>query len=342
MSARRGRHPEQALFAFAEERDARRRGLDELFAALGAFRAGGRFLRLLACMGRFRDYGPYNALLAAVQRPEAVCILPPSKWRAYNREVKPTARPIVLLRPFSPVTCVFDLADTRVIRGRMDRFPPEAAAPDVRTPCRAVPEVVVRRLLARLPWWGILHETVPTGPATAGEIHLADGTEGPLAVPVREGGVVPWRPVYVLRTRAGVSSTDLFAALVHALARLFCHHLRSGYEMGWGAGRALTAEVEAFEADVALWIVSRRQNVASPAYAALDAYFATHAAVPEGASVDAVLDAVAQVEALLGDACTVRDGFLARYAPAFAARLRADGRGGDALHGDFQQETTTT
>ena len=85
MSARRGRHPEQVLFAFAEERDARRRGLDELFAALGAFRAGGRFLRLLACMGCFRDYGPYNALLAAVQRPEAVCILPPSKWRAYNR-----------------------------------------------------------------------------------------------------------------------------------------------------------------------------------------------------------------------------------------------------------------
>ena len=70
MSARRGRHPEQVLFAFAEERDARRRGLDELFAALGAFRAGGRFLRLLACMGRFRDYGPYNALLAAVQRPD--------------------------------------------------------------------------------------------------------------------------------------------------------------------------------------------------------------------------------------------------------------------------------
>ena len=202
--------------------------------------------------------------------------------------------------------------------------------------------MAVRRLLARLPWWGILHETVPTGPATAGEIHLADGSEKTLAVPVREGGVVPWRPVYVLRTRAGVSSTDLFAALVRALARLFCHHLRSGYGTGWGAGRALTAEVEAFEADAALWIVSRRQNVASPAYAALDAYFAVHATVPEGASVDAGLDAVAQVEALLGDACTVRDGFLARYAPAFAARLRADGKGDDILHGSFKQETTTT
>ena len=220
MSARRGRHPEQVLFAFAEERDARRRGLDELFAALGAFRAGGRFLRLLACMGRFRDYGPYNALLAAVQRPEAVCILPPSKWRAYNREVKPAARPIVLLRPFSPVTCVFDLADTRVIRGRV---------------------------------WTVFRRKPP-----------------------RRRGRSIWRTV--------------------PRKRLRCPCGRAGSCRG----------------------------------------------VPEEASVDAVLDAVAQVEALLGDACMVRDGFLARYAPAFAARLRADGKGDDILDGSFKQETTAT
>ena len=65
MSARRRKAPEQALFAFAEESGEKRRGMDELFASLVAFQKASRFLRLLTCMARFSDYGPYNALLAA-------------------------------------------------------------------------------------------------------------------------------------------------------------------------------------------------------------------------------------------------------------------------------------
>ena len=336
MSARRRKAPEQALFAFAEESGEKRRGMDELFASLVAFQKASRFLQLLTCMARFSDYGPYNALLAAVQRPNATCVLPPSKWTKYNRELKRVARPIVLLRPFAPVFCVFDIADTRVVRGRPDRLPSYLRSRVAETPASPVPEATVRRLLARLPWWGILHEALPTGPAAQGEIHLADGREGDLSVPVADGGVVPWRPVYVLRTRTDVPPTDLFAAVVRELARLFCHHLMCGYEKGWGDGRSLTPDVEAFEVEVALWLVSRRIGVASPAYAAVDDYFTTHPAIPETMSMDAVVDAVGEIETMLGE-CTLRDGSLFKTSHDFAARVRA----GDVVH-PFQQEITTT
>ncbi len=343
MNARRRRQPEQTLFAFAEEAGERRGGMDELFASKVTYRKGGRFLQLLTRAAWFRAYGPYNALLAAVQRPDATCILPPSKWRKYNRELRREARPIILLRPYSPITCVFDLADTRVIRGREDRLPDDLAAPNEFDPLEAVSDAVVRRMLARLPWWGILHETVPTGPAASGEIHLADGNEAEMAIPVRQDASVPWRPVYVLRTRAEVSATDLFAAVVRELARLFCHHLRSGYAKGWGDGRALKPDVEAFEADVVLWLVSRRLGVASPAYAALADYFEMQEEIPSVASLDAILDAVAEIERMLEDDCTVRHGALFRWEPDFAARVRAgDVEVVEKTRDVFQQEILTT
>ncbi len=341
--ARRRKQPEQTLFSFAEEQGERRGGMDELFASQAACRKGRRFLQLLTRAAWFRAYGPYNALLAAVQRPDATCILPPSKWRRYNRELKREARPIVLLRPYSPITCVFDLADTRVIRGREDRLPAELAEPDGDEPYTSVSDALMRRILARLPWWGILHETVPTGPAASGEIHLADGNEPEMAVSVRRDASVPWRPVYVLRTRAEVAATDLFAAVVRELARLFCHHLRSGYGRGWGDGRALTPDVEAFEADVVLWLVSRRLGVASPAYAAVADYFDAQAEIPSAASLDAILDAVAEIEKLFGDDCTVRSGALFKWEPDFAARVCAGAvDAAPKVDEEFQQEMLPT
>lgn len=317
MGARKRRQPEQTLFAFAEGRPERRKGVDELFASVPSFRRGRNLLLLLERMARFRAYGPYNALLVALQRPKARCVLSSARWGNYNREVKPGAAPIVLLRPFAPVVYVFDVADTRVIRGRADRLPVEWLVEIEPEPTSPVPEALVGRLLARLPWWGIRHETVPTGPASAGELYLAGVTDAEIPVFVRGGDVVGWRPAYVLGTREDVRPDDRFSALVGALARLFCHHLRCGYERGWEGGRELTARAETLEVDIVVWLVCRRRGVASPAYGQLAEYLSTNEPLPE-ISLDIVLEAVAEVERMLGD-CSVRDGYLYRFSPSFAA-----------------------
>ena len=63
MSARRRKAPEQTLFAFAEEQDERRKGVDALFASVPHFRTPARFLDLLFGTAHFRAYAPYNAML---------------------------------------------------------------------------------------------------------------------------------------------------------------------------------------------------------------------------------------------------------------------------------------
>lgn len=323
MGRRKGREPVQALFAFAEEAvGERRRGVDELFASVPACVRGRRLLRLLEQMARFRAYSPYNAVLVALQRPKALCVLSAPRWRGLNREVKTGATPIMLLRPFAPVSFVFDVADTHVRRGCADRLPPSWVAAETE-PTRPVDDATVQMLLARLPWWGIRYEMVPTGPAASGELHLA-GAEEPAMVVCRNGDAsLAARPAYVLSTREVATPTERFTALVHELARLFCRHLRCGYERGWEGGRNLPPDVEAFEAELVVWLVSRRRGVASPAYRSL-AECLEPGNPAKDVSFDLVLDAVAEVERMLG-ACTVRDGYLARHSPTFAAQLQKFG-----------------
>ncbi len=67
-------------------------------------------------------------------------------------------------------------------------------------------------------------------------------------------------------------------------------------------------------------MVCRRQQVASPVYGELQDRLAALDEIPDS-SFDAVLNAVAEIETMLGD-CSVEDGFLYRYSPAFAAQVR--------------------
>ena len=320
MSARRRKAPEQTLFAFAEEQDERRKGVDALFASVPHFRTPARFLDLLFGTAHFRAYAPYNAMLIHVQRPQARYVLPAARWGRYNRVVRRSANPLVILRPFSPVCYLYDLADTRVQPGCADRFPPHWAERPEDDPVADVSPVLLNRLFGRLPLWGVAHETVPTGPASAGRLFVADAAPVP-DLDVKIGATsVAWPPVYVLQTRESAPNTDIFTALVHELARLFCRHVRCAYEKGWGAGREQTESAESFETLVATWLVCRRQQVASAAYADLRDRLSALDEIPD-ISFDAVLDAVAEIETMLGD-CTVEDGFLYRHSPSFAAQVR--------------------
>lgn len=322
MSARHKNRFEQELFDFAQESDERKRGVDELFAMVGDYAKGRRFMQLLERVSHFSDYSPYNALLIVLQRPQARYVFTPKRWLELHRTVRRDARPIVVLRPFSPVMYLFDEADTRVAPGQTDRFPyVENAAPVLSAdPEGAVPPELLRKLLFNLPYWGIAHGVLQSGPSATGQIVPADSSDPDLPIALKGFDDLFWRPVYVLRTRRDVSATDMFAAVVQELAHLFCRHLRGAYEKGWAQSRNLSPDVEAFEALVTTWLVSRRRRVASPSYAALADWFAEHSETPDF-SFDTVIDAVTEIERLLGD-CAVQDGYLYRHSPAFVEKIR--------------------
>lgn len=322
MSARRKNQFEQELFDFAQENDERKRGVDELFAMVGDYAKGRRFLQLLERVSHFRDYSPYNALLIVLQRPQAHYVFTPKRWKELRRTVRRDARPIVVLRPFSPVMYLFDESDTRVLPGQPDLFPlVENKSPVLYSdPDREVPLEILRKLMANLPLWGIAHGVLQTGPSASGQILPADVSDPDISIVQKGLDEIFWRPVYVLRTRRDISATDMFAAVIHELAHLFCHHLRGAYEKGWEKSRNLSSNVEEFEAQVAAWLVSRRCRVASPAYAWLADWFAENAEAPDF-SFDIVIDAVTEIERLLDD-CSVQDGYLYRHSPAFVEAIR--------------------
>ena len=106
---------------------------------------------------------------------------------------------------------------------------------------------------------------------------------------------------------------------MQALARIFCHHLRCGYERGWENSRRVSPEVEQFEVQTVCGLVCRRLQVASPSYSFwADCAFERREIPP--ISLDTVCDAVTEIERML-EPSTVQQGYYYRHTPSFAARL---------------------
>ena len=318
MSARRNRHFEQELFEFAQEDGERRKGVDELLASVEEYAHPARFLKLLSGIAHFRDYSPNNALMIVLQRPDARYVLTPRRWKALGRFVKRGACPIVALRPFTPVMYLYDVSDTKVAFGRADGFESSWVEQSARDPEADVPAETVQQLLDNLPLWGIAHDTFPTGPSLSVELRVGNDGDEALAIPV-DGATVTCRPAYVLHTRESAPDTVVFTALVQALARIFCRHLRCGYEQGWENSRRVSAEVEQFEVQAVANLVCRRLQVASPSYSFwADCAFDRRDIPP--ISLDTVCDAVTEIERML-EPCTIRQGYLYRHTPSFVVQI---------------------
>lgn len=318
MSARRKRHFEQELFDFAQEDGERRKGVDELLVSVDEYAHPARFLQLLSRIAHFRDYSPQNALMIALQRPSARYVLTPRKWKALGRFVKRGACPIVALRPFAPVMYLYDVADTKVMSGRQDGFDATLAELTARDPEADVPADTLRQLLDNLPLWGIVYDTFPVGPSLSVELRVAGDGDEDILLPMGED-MVSCRPAYVLHTREGAPDTVVFTAIIQALARIFCHHLRCGYERGWENSRRVSAEVEQFEVQMVAGLVCRRLQVSSPAHSFWSDSAFVQRDIPS-VSMDTICDAVTEIERML-EPCTVRQGYLYRYTPSFAAQV---------------------
>ena len=84
---------------------------------------------LLRQVSNFRQYRPFNGILAVLQRPEVRHVLPAHEWRdRWRRTIRPHERPIVLLVPGGPVMFQYDVSQTE---GNEDSraLPPELSNP---------------------------------------------------------------------------------------------------------------------------------------------------------------------------------------------------------------------
>lgn len=71
-----------------------------------------RHFETLAYIKQCKFLAPYNAFLVMQQRQSPSVVLSAEQWLEHGRKPKPGVQPIVILKPYGPVSFVYDLEDT--------------------------------------------------------------------------------------------------------------------------------------------------------------------------------------------------------------------------------------
>jgi hypothetical protein len=99
--------------------------LDRDISAAGLYASPDRFFDLLGFVAHHWRVAPYNALLLHIQKPDLTHVETVSDWWSlYRRKPRHTARPLITLQPFSPISLVYDLPDTEGEAVADDEFGP--------------------------------------------------------------------------------------------------------------------------------------------------------------------------------------------------------------------------
>ncbi len=278
-----------------------RKGIDELFATVRDYASSDKFKELLRFTAHFKKYAPYNAMLIHIQNPGARYVLPARSWLKYNRTVINDRRPTIILWPFSPVYCVYDIGDTMVISGRNDLFPKDLAKPFDGDPDRQVEMWRYRKLIGNLKYWGIVYGEMKTAECYSGKLEIGRDNDPVIVFAKEDRCPREWRPAYSIRVCEDANITVKFATIVHELGHLFCGHLRNSYVEHplETAARNLSVEAKEFEAETVSWLVCRRLGIDNPSYKYLANYFHSNKTIPKEVSVDEILNATRLAEQVL-------------------------------------------
>src|SRR4029077_9620934 len=219
--------------------------------------------------------------LLHVQNPGIGCVLQARFWeRQYRRQVRPGARPYVILQTMGPVAFVFELSDTEPIDPAVDLVPEIVKKP---FPAKGQPPVgAIERLITAYLLVGIEVERRDRGTILAGSIQRLERRTPPFHL--------------VLNLKH--SEAQQLGTLAHELAHAFCGHL--GYlEQGfWPDRRYANKVAQEFEAEAVAYLVTDRLNLDIGSVQYLAGYLAGDKPLPNY-SLDTVLKAVNKIEEML-------------------------------------------
>lgn len=213
---------------------------------------------LIDQVATLRQYKPFNALLAVLQRPRATMLLSEEKWEArWRRPVRLNEHPIVLLVPGGPVMFLFDASQTEDRDGSR-RLPALHENPFAMNDVLDA-GVALSHLVERIKSDGVRVSGSREGWRSAGCIQRAQGT-GSQLVPERG----PRTPARSVRVRWEVfvndvyNATERLATLAHELGHLYCGHVGADHSDKWPDRRELDHQTEEFEAESVARLVFRR------------------------------------------------------------------------------------
>jgi hypothetical protein len=257
-----------ALFDLSQDRpsdtpldqDSARTALDELFTLAGKYNSSDAYLELMRFVGRFRFYSPFNAMLIYTQMPGAHFVCTARRWRKdYRREIKISARPIVILQPMGPVLFVFDVSDTAPLPNAPP-LPPKVVDPFQVRDGKIGGQYALTIDNAKRD--GVRVSERADGSQWAGSIQWAAAgqhLEFMIAKPSPNSTqVLLW---FELLLNSVLSAEAQYGTLVHELAHLYCGHLGTPNPRWWPDRQNLSLAVREFEAESVSYLVCTRLGI---------------------------------------------------------------------------------
>lgn len=251
-----------------------------------------RHFETLAYLKQSKFLAPYNAFLAMQQRKNPTVVLTSDQWLKHGRYPRPDVQPLVILRPFGPVSFVYDIADTE--GSDLDvspNMPTEEVARRIFPTDGWVPGLEERytRLVdaARREGAAISEELLT--PDHAGCARLFDNAVRPFSKkhPLERFSIEinKFHPVEIK-----------LGALVHELAHIYCNHL----------GSRRPKDEKEVEAEAVAYAFCYRRGFRPKSEEYLAEYLTSDRPMPIG-FWDTVLTALKKVEAL-EDAVEEKEG----------------------------------
>jgi hypothetical protein len=257
--------------------------IDKVMADSRLYRHGPEFKALLEFIVRLKGFAPFNAMLLQIQKPGLAYAASAEDWqKKFARLVKPGARPLLILRPFGPVSLVFDVADTE-----------GAELPAAVDPFRAVGKLPLEFLKAcfkRLPAMGVFLRFVDEGSLRAGSIQTMYRTA------VSTNLKVPNQ--YEIWLNQNLSPEVQFATLVHELGHLYLGHLGKDPTLEVPGRMGLSHSQEELEAEAVAYLVCHRIGIVPNSASYLSNFFSGQDKDPDF-DLHEILKAAGKIEDIL-------------------------------------------
>ena len=228
--------------------------IDGLFQAALAKEGPSAFAEYIEFARRMSNLSVYNAMLVRVQRPGAAAVATEKKWNAIQRHVRPGAIPIVVLRPFGPVSFLYEVADT-------EGFP---------LPGEDCNPFVAHGDMNEVEWGHLLKHHREKNAIRIQERNFGSLLAGNARNIQAKPSLVPdiTHTEWLVQLNQNHTIPTRFATLAHELGHIFCGHCGADPKGRWPDRSSLPYEVQETEAEAVAYLAASRRglDVASMEY----------------------------------------------------------------------------